>query len=251
MKICRVCQEDCSSKARVRDPEGNYYCKSCLKERQAREEAGTARAAPRAAAPPGDPFAAEAAPASIEGGGGYGLAELMEDAAPPIEEGAMMCPECGNAIRAGAVLCMRCGYDPVKKKSMRTKVTVEREPNERKRTSSGTILLQSLFDESPILPLLAALILGGLLVAGMNDENMALAFFAIAGVIGTGIWIWGLVLMFMDSVAHALFGFICGFYWLYWVILQSENRALQWLTLISILGSFAGRAVLGFPETSP
>jgi hypothetical protein len=125
MKVCRVCKEDCSSKARVRDPEGNYYCRSCFDEQKA-----AAEAAPVAA------VAGAAFEASGEDPGlavedeGFGLADLMGDIGPA-GEGSSMCPECGYAMRAGAALCVHCGYDPSKGKAIRTAVKApERDPLE-------------------------------------------------------------------------------------------------------------------------
>jgi hypothetical protein len=233
MKVCRICQEDCSSKPRVRDAEGNYYCKACLERQKA------SGAAPAAAA-------AAAAPASADRG--YSLADLMEDNGL---EGAQMCPQCGNAMRVGAALCIRCGYDPQKGKSLKTAVTVEKEPKEekvRRSSGAGVSLLSGLFDESPILPIVSALAHGGLLVAAMQNEDLRLMYFAVAGAIGFGVTIWGVVLMFSESVLHAIVGFLCWFYWIYWVVVHSDNRALQWMAAISILGSVLGRALLGFPE---
>lgn len=133
MKVCRICKEDCSSNARVRDPEGNYYCKSCFDERAAKEAAGAkaaAATAPRMAGPVSDPFAAAADEAPVATDDGFGLADLLGDIGPA-EDGASMCPECGHQIRAGAALCVHCGYDPVKGKAMRTAVRgPERDPEE-------------------------------------------------------------------------------------------------------------------------
>lgn len=138
MKVCRICKEDCSSKARVRDPEGNYYCKSCFEEQKAAGGAPSRAPArtPAAAAAPG--VGAEDAGFSAMGQDagldvepeGYGLADLLDDAGGA-EEGSTMCPECGWAIRAGAALCVHCGYDPVKGKSLKTAVKgPERDPME-------------------------------------------------------------------------------------------------------------------------
>lgn len=130
MKICRICQQDCSTKARVRDPEGNYYCRPCFDERKAAEahEAQVA-AAPVMAAEAAAVAAGEDPGLAIEDEG-YGLADLMGDIGPG-EEGSSMCPECGYAMRAGAALCVHCGYDPVKGKAMRTAVKgPERDPEE-------------------------------------------------------------------------------------------------------------------------
>jgi len=124
MKVCRICQQDCSAKARVRDPEGNYYCRSCFDEQKAAEAQSAAAPAMAAVG------AGEEDPGLAVEEEGYGLADLMGDIGPG-GEGSSMCPECGYAIRAGAALCVHCGYDPVKGKAIRTAVQApERDPEE-------------------------------------------------------------------------------------------------------------------------
>jgi hypothetical protein len=240
MKTCRICNQDCSSKPRVRDPEGNYYCRACLEERKAEQAAAAAAQGAL------DPFEAGALAADE----GYELADLMGDVGPGA--GATACPQCGNEMRAGSALCVHCGYDPAKGKSLRTAVSVEREPKEPRapRMGAGTSLLSGLFDESPILPIVSVLAHGTLFVLAMDNEEMAMLYFGVAGLVWTGVLLWGLVLMFMDSVVHALGGFVCWFYWLYWVVMESDNRALQLLTLVSVLSLLTGRLVLGFPEAN-
>lgn len=121
MKICQICKEDCSTKARVRDPEGKYYCKSCLDERTA--QAAPAAAGASAAVAAGSAGAEdEAVDFGLGAGGGADLADLLGASEPVIVQDSSMCPECGHAIRAGAALCVHCGYNPAKGKAIRTAV---------------------------------------------------------------------------------------------------------------------------------
>lgn len=52
-KVCQICQQDCSRKARAKDAEGRYFCEECLAQRRA-EAAMRAGAEP---ARPNDPQA--------------------------------------------------------------------------------------------------------------------------------------------------------------------------------------------------
>ena len=91
MKICRICQEDCSDRPRIKDPKGQYYCKSCYA--SARAHAGAEAHGGEVAATGDD---ADVIPV---------LDELIPAAAGPA-----VCPGCGNALAAGAMLCTNCGY---------------------------------------------------------------------------------------------------------------------------------------------
>ncbi|MFG0284309.1 MAG: hypothetical protein ACF8R7_07790 [Phycisphaerales bacterium JB039] len=248
MKVCRICGQDCSTRPRVKDPQGNYYCKTCLEAHQAKQKA---QAPPPPEEPEGFDLGAQLGGDPGDDLGGYDLAEAVGDSEPAAGAGGG-CPNCGAPMAASAALCVNCGYSPAGGKGVKTTVSVEREPKVRKpRSGAGAAMLSGLFDESPILPIISLLVHGGLFVAAMDSEDMALLFFGVAGIIWLGVWLWGLVLMFMDSVLHAIVGFICGLYWLYWVVMNSDNKALQLLTLVSILAWILGRFVLGFPEEGP
>ncbi len=99
-KICVRCGEDCSSRPRIKDPRGRYYCKHCYDKAKAELEAKKAEAEMDFIArelEPAPPVAPPVAPPT----------ESAE--APPVQPTS--CPECGAALAPGAVICTNCGYN--------------------------------------------------------------------------------------------------------------------------------------------
>lgn len=93
VKTCRLCGEDCSARARIRDPRGNYYCRSC------HEHAGSANAHL------GDDSAVDFAL----------LDEVCEAAVAP-------CPGCAQPLPGTAVVCCVCGWHRGRAGSLATTV---------------------------------------------------------------------------------------------------------------------------------
>jgi hypothetical protein len=96
-KTCAHCRQDCSKKARMKDPQGRYYCKECFE--VAMREAKAAAERRVAEREPEPELLAEIVP--------------EEAAGPVVQAVAVMagCPDCGKPMPAGSVLCTACGYD--------------------------------------------------------------------------------------------------------------------------------------------
>jgi hypothetical protein len=103
VKICVICGEDCSRRARTVDTKGRYYCRACH-----RRAAAEIRARHGAPPPPeheddSDPLlhvehAVQEAVHPPEAG--------VEEAVPP-----ETCPSCRGYLAPNARLCTDCGYD--------------------------------------------------------------------------------------------------------------------------------------------
>jgi len=110
-KVCTICGEDCSSKPRVKDRRGHYYCKPChdaaLNKRNENAQQDDREAQQAMSAPPQ-----------------VGAASALDDPAEPSELEALLgaeasappaassvCPGCGQPLAQGAVLCVNCGYN--------------------------------------------------------------------------------------------------------------------------------------------
>jgi hypothetical protein len=85
-KICVVCGCDCSTRPRVKDPRGRYYCKPCYDLKSARLVSGDAAAG---GSPPPPPVGDDPAAAGQSLG----------------------CSNCGALLPADAVRCITCGHD--------------------------------------------------------------------------------------------------------------------------------------------
>lgn len=83
-KVCSLCGQDCSDRARVKDKQGRYICGLC-------EDRRTGRAAPAS-----DPDA---------------LPLDLEPDQPGPDQSISVCPGCGSALGPGIAVCVRCGYD--------------------------------------------------------------------------------------------------------------------------------------------
>ncbi len=120
-KICTICGEDCAARPRVKDVEGNYFCKPCLNDRQR----GGGGPAPASGASPfldASPTAAQALWADVDQ---PGRPSVGRDGTRYIP-----CMQCGTRMKEDAVLCTACGYNPRRGKRLTTRITKENEPAE-------------------------------------------------------------------------------------------------------------------------
>ncbi|MGQ0627750.1 MAG: RDD family protein [Phycisphaerales bacterium] len=94
-RICHGCHQDCSHKARLKDPAGHYWCKECFEKADALEKERAAHARPHAHATPAPP----AAPQPL----GDEPLDLREDVA------TTACIACQSPVAAGLDFCALCG----------------------------------------------------------------------------------------------------------------------------------------------
>lgn len=109
-KVCVICGEDCSGRARTRDPRGRYACNDCLlKQRLAR--GGEVVLPPLPSVRPAEAHASE-----LSGGGPVQPADdevisLADDDSPPSPPPSMPCPCCLRPMAADVVVCVGCGFN--------------------------------------------------------------------------------------------------------------------------------------------
>lgn len=101
-KVCFLCNQDCSDRARVKDQHGRYICRACVEARERAKAAHTLATASTDVLPPEDAPAAPA-PASDD------AYDLAPDTSPP--DRLRLCPSCGHAMGVGSIKCHFCGYD--------------------------------------------------------------------------------------------------------------------------------------------
>jgi hypothetical protein len=107
-KVCALCGCDCTSRPRVKDGKGRYYCRECYDRAKQTAQRPVARAGPLAAAATALPRTGEP-PRRREPADA--MAELLRaEQAPESASRAVACPGCGAAI-SGGVICVACGYD--------------------------------------------------------------------------------------------------------------------------------------------
>ena len=115
-KICVICNEDCSTKPRIKNQAGQYACQACVE----------AKKAAKAQAP--EPELEPEEPIGLADE--LGMAGLLDDL-PDIEAatgpseipaGSSGCPSCGFMMPPGAVICTNCGYNASSGKAARTSV---------------------------------------------------------------------------------------------------------------------------------
>lgn len=95
-KICTLCGEDCSQHARIKDPSGHYYCKTCHQAALERKASMETPLAPPPAVMDGEPFDV--------------MAQIALDAEASASSVAA-CSSCFRPLPAGATLCTNCGFD--------------------------------------------------------------------------------------------------------------------------------------------
>lgn len=139
-KTCVLCGEDCSSRARVKDRQGNYYCKTCHAAAEARQRnrgatpthtsvATDAEPDPGGADPfnmreasmeqqaaAGDMMGLEA-PAASTPDEGYGLEAPSQGTTAGVSSAkthdgpSTTCPSCDESLPAGTKICVSCGIN--------------------------------------------------------------------------------------------------------------------------------------------
>ncbi|MEX2218067.1 MAG: hypothetical protein WD749_04840 [Phycisphaerales bacterium] len=140
MKLCTRCGQDCSTRPRVKTPQGQYTCRACLRpdELSVMETKPQARAAVGAGALAPGRMPAPAIPIhpAARNGDAAAMAALPDDDAPltlaDLETAAtaeqLVCPSCQSSVAHGAALCVQCGYDLHAGKHLQTQQGRAEEP---------------------------------------------------------------------------------------------------------------------------
>ncbi|MEM1185522.1 MAG: hypothetical protein AAGI53_11055 [Planctomycetota bacterium] len=117
-KICVLCNEDCSDRPRIKNPEGQYACKACV---EARQKSKSDRSAPIQPEPiDNEAFDLEPVGEPESDGVMDVLLADVPEATPAAAQGRA-CPACGAAMAADAIVCVSCGYNTATDTAVRTK----------------------------------------------------------------------------------------------------------------------------------
>lgn len=107
-KVCVICGEDCSGRARTRDPRGRYACNDCLlKQRLARGGEVVLPPLPTRKAAEGATVGANRGPRPEDDD----ILSLAEDDSPPPPPPSIPCPCCSRPLAPDAVVCVGCGFN--------------------------------------------------------------------------------------------------------------------------------------------
>jgi hypothetical protein len=124
-KTCIRCRTDCSGRARIRDGNGRYICRRCLRpEELAKVDGGLPQPVapiPVAAPVPDDPAGFDPLPFEI----------------PEAPAGLAVCPQCQSSIPYGSSLCIQCGYDTAKGKHISTTLGIDEPDTPKGSPASG------------------------------------------------------------------------------------------------------------------
>lgn len=243
-KVCRICKQDVSRMARVKDAQGHYYCQPCHDEAARKIKAGEPVVAK--ARQPGPPPPPRGKPQPDDGFGM--LAELadIESSAAALDAGPN-CPECGAAMQRGAILCTSCGFN--KQIGKKLAVKIDRggggPVRKAKPKGAGGSLLDGPFKQPYVLGLAVGVIGFGLLGAGFVSPPLALVAALASGVIGLGLFVWVLIEAFGTGVGHGLGALFCPIYTLYFALAVNTNEHLKWAYGVMVLVNVTSYAIGG------
>lgn len=245
-KVCSLCGEDCSAKARSKDAQGRYVCGDCVaKASAAKASAAKASAVKAGAAPAGAGVSAAAT-------GRAGTPPARQPAASTADDDVMSklvneslelgkhgCPNCHARMKQAQTICVTCGYNRESGKMLRT---VEQKPvvlKEKKAKGSGnryasfspgTASFFSLF-------LISVVLQCGIAAFSLLGLTAAWGATAFLGLICTAIWIMAIVVAFHEgestwgicgiTVVVPVINLITTLAFLFYIFLVCDNRAIK------------------------
>ena len=216
-KICAICHEDCSSRARTKDRAGRYYCQECfdaaMKKRAARKKA--------VAAPPPPPA-----------DDGLGLLEDFAAAASSAPAVELADPDAAVAAPVAVAQPMLVHGGGVAR------------PAGANREVSGGV---PEFIKQPWFAFVApTLILGVLFVVGQGNPAITVAFAVLHTLFGLVVGVIVLIAAFRAGIGTGILTFCLPFYSIYFVFAVNENphiKALFGAVILTAIPPF----IVGFP----
>ena len=221
-KICVVCSEDCSSRPRVKDKKGQYYCRQCYQDAVQRKRV---QAAPVKPPPPPPP------PQSEDDDDQFDLlADLAEHAAsaPSVEQEGSECPSCRKPMAAQAIVCTECGFNRKLGRQM-SPAAVAKAPAAKSapRAKGGGIGLPAALTQPWVLFVGPVLLLGILAAVGRGNEGAMLGFVLLARGFGFVVTVWVLVRAYRESIVTGLLALFVPLYALYFVFAKDDSPYLK------------------------
>ncbi|MBC7835770.1 MAG: hypothetical protein H7Y88_11820 [Phycisphaerales bacterium] len=226
VKVCVICAKDVSAAPRVKDGQGNYLCMAgdCQQKMMARVR--TAAAAPKAAP-------------VLLGDDEMGLMDKLISASPMLT--SAKCTECGWPLRSGAMICTHCGFNSQTGKAVKTRLTVENAPKEKRvKVKGGNRCAIKEFGPSfGTLLLVFCVVFCGLGALGfMGKEAWGVAMVLL--ILASGIaWLGTVVAAFMND--QAMWG-ICGLVpivnivFLFYALAVNQEKWSKSLFIATLLG---------------
>ena len=226
-KICKLCGQDCSTRPRIKDKAGRYFCRDCYE--KAIEKKRSARDAP--SSPPSS---------SVESDDGVDWASEMlgmEAAAPAVGGGLNVCPKCNAPMAGGAVLCTQCGYNA---KTGKRSAAAVAEPVGAARKATGSRTGGGV-SELVTKPWFAFVAITGLFVVlsllSRGNESMAALCGGLLGLSNLVISIVILVCAFQSGIGTGFLTLCVPFYVIYFVFVVNDNSLVKVLFGASLASS--------------
>ncbi len=245
MKVCIRCQEDCSNRPRVRDPQGRYVCKRCLQKAVDQKHGGPADAKPsRQRSTPKPAPVEQPMFEDVDTDFLASYQDQPEGMAMPAQQqsGPMRtCLNCKQPMPADGVVCMQCGYNAQTGRKMKTRTIKTKQPKARKEKVSGGVAdAQTAIGTFMIF----GLIVVGLVIGSWNSMsvmNLSFKLFFFFTLI-SGIAL--VVCAFKDSLLDGVLSLFLWPWLVFWVFFRSGNPGVMALFGIQVMTALGWIAIL-------
>ncbi|MCG3131057.1 MAG: hypothetical protein FLDDKLPJ_01832 [Phycisphaerae bacterium] len=235
-KICRLCGVDCANRPRTRDSKGHYYCQPCFdKVNKAAQSGEPVVARPVKARGPAPSARAKSGEPDL-------LAELSDlESSSEAIDGGPLCESCGTPMQRGAILCTSCGFNKRIGQKLAVKIdgaappTSPRAASARRASRGGSSSLGGLSDKPFLFGVATLVVMLGLFLVGRASPEIAPVMGIVSNLVGTGIFIWLLIVAFREGVGHGLGCLFCPIYGLYFTFAVNSDLRLKWAYVGSLL----------------
>lgn len=245
-KLCGLCGADVTSKPRVKDAKGRYFCRECAAKKQAELARKVGNSAGAAAA--GGAMALESDSDM--------MSRLVDDS---LAKGASSCPACRRPWREGASICTHCGFNKSTGQMVGTQiqapelVKAPKVVGGTKKRRGGKKFAGAHWK----IALVLIAIFGAGFGLGLSDPQFGSVFMMGVSVYMFLFGVFAAIDAYQesDSLLKAIGVFICGLYAIYYCVVETENDLLKgtaWayiiVWLLVIIGSFAAGMGAGLME---
>ncbi len=196
---CVVCGQSCEGKPHAKDTKGRIICRPCIDKKKAQR-------------------------AATDTGGAAVMAGLLSKSKMA---NATPCPGCKSYMPEGTTVCTHCGYNTETGKAATTRVFDA--PKQKKAKSGGG---GPSFAFDPMMGVWAmVLIYSALAVGCFMMPPLLLLMYLILSIHGTVVWIWYIIIAFMDG--DATWGIIMlipgvNILGLYYILVKNQRVALRY-----------------------
>lgn len=233
-KICVVCGKDVAKLPRVKDAAGHYICVGSCQETL---KAKMAAARPNPMKPAPAPAVKKPEPES------YDLMEKLIAESPMSR--ARHCTGCGSPLVNNAVVCVRCGMNAMTGKAMKTRVSTEKAPKQKRVKYRNKYAVDSGGQSFWVLLGIYSAVLGIVGLLPLASPEAMLISIVIIGIASLVAWIAGVFAAFKNDQGMwgiigilqiiPIIGAFASLAWLVFNLLFNEDnfsRALYWATFL-------------------